>query len=725
MMWVMVENVDNVVAHEKLREARSFYSLMTVTDRALPSIVDGLKPSGRRVLYAAYTLGLKPSGKTVKSMKPVSVAMSEFHPHGDQSIYQTLVNLTSRDKVNLPLFFGQGSFGDLDNGAAAARYTEVKLSEAGWLCVEDVARGGARMVPNYDESSEEPEFLPVRFPVLAVNGSKGMAVGFACDHPSYNAGEVMDLCVLCAEKGGDVSLKDAVSVFSGPDFPTRGLAFVDDSVLSKLLFSGDGGFVMRGEVSSEILDGGKPRLNVLSLPAGGRKEPFINAIKGLIEAGVLDQVQNIIDLSGKESPFRLCVDLKAGSNIDEVLGILYAKTPLQANFNVNGMVIDDGIPVKVGLLGIVSAFIDARKNSIRASSLHERGEREKRLRVVDGLVKVLLDVDKAVSIIRSSRDSDIAKTKLMKEFKIDDVQASSVLSLQLRTLTRLSSKELKIEQKDLKARIKVLDKIIKDDKHLVETVLIPELKETKKIINTPRRTIIKPVTELTTINITATKPKTLETFNLKNGRITTGKTYDNTKELYAITLSGKAGKIDNNKIANGTSDIFHRATNKEEILNICDNKTKYSSLTDDLHKIKTSLIADYKTGLKPLNKEETKLFTPLTKNTRYIIVCEDGRVHKADPNTVNPQGIAGTGVKAHGDKIGKIVTGMFCEDNDILYTKTNDSLKLTRIADIPVKGRGSNGVMTHLFRKADKKIVSAKIVKEGTPTGIRKSGEKI
>lgn len=494
------ENDAKRVIHTTIEDevAKSFmeYSLSVVFSRALPSVVDGLKPVQRRLLYSMHEEGYKHTGNLVKSARPVADTMGNYHPHGDSSIYEALAKMVQPFYMNIPYVEGYGNWGEAGgSGPAAARYTECKLSHVAELLVNEVSEDTVDMKPNYDGELFEPVVLPVRFPTLLINGVSGISVGFATNMPPHNPGEVIDGARFLL-KNPDTTVDKLMKYIPGPDFPT-GAQVLGLDAIKEAYKTGKGIFRIRAKAEIENLGRGKSNIVFTELLYAAKTETIIDKIKLGIENKKLVGIADVKDLTGHENGTRLVVETKTGVNPNALLLDLYKNTPLEDSFGINNVALVSrevngekmDFPETLGIIAILQEFLTSRANVIRRRSQFRLDKREARLHLVSGLIAGLADIDAVIKIVRTSDSDEIAQEKLIKKFKIDQLQAEHILNLQLRRLTRLDQIQLETERNKLLEEIAGLKEILGSDEK-VKQLIDDDLKEVKKIIAHPRRTEI-------------------------------------------------------------------------------------------------------------------------------------------------------------------------------------------------------------------------------------------
>ncbi|WP_286697142.1 DNA gyrase/topoisomerase IV subunit A, partial [Dermacoccus sp. UBA1591] len=432
----IVENIIDIDVEDEMRAAFLEYSYSVIYSRALPDARDGLKPVQRRILFSMDELGLTPNKNHVKSSRVVGEVMGKYHPHGDSAIYDTLVRMAQDFTMRLPLIDGHGNFGSLDQGPAASRYTEARLAPASLTLVAGLDENTVDFVPNYDDSLQQPSVLPAAFPNLLVNGASGIAVGMATNMAPHNLGEVVQAAVHLI-KNPDCSLDDLMRFVPGPDLPMGGRIIGLDGIRDAYL-TGRGTFRTRATATIENVTPRRKGIVVTELPYLVGPEKVIDKMKDLVGQKKLQGVSDVKDLSDRHHGLRLVIELKNGFNPEAVLEQLYKLTPMEESFGINNVALVDGQPRTLGLKELLRVYTDFRIDVVRRRTTHRLGKKEDRLHLVDGLLIAILDIDEVIQIIRSSDDSATARARLMQVFDLSEAQATYILDLQLRRLTKFS-----------------------------------------------------------------------------------------------------------------------------------------------------------------------------------------------------------------------------------------------------------------------------------------------
>src|SRR6188768_574081 len=477
---------------QEMRSSFIDYAMSVIVARALPDARDGLKPVHRRVLYAMHEAGLQPNRPRLKSARVVGDVMGYYHPHGDQSIYDTLVRMAQPFSLRYPLVDGQGNFGNIDDyPAAAMRYTEVRLTRLATEMLRDIDMDTVDFGPNYDESRREPLVLPSRFPNLLVNGSSGIAVGMATNMPPHRLGEVVDAVVQLIEKP-EANADDLMKHVKGPDFPT-GAIIVGRSGIRDAYRTGRGRVIMRARAHVEELRGGKSAIIVTELPYGVKKggdSGVIKKIADLVNEKVLGEISDVKDHSDRTG-MRIQIDLKRDAIPQVVLNKLFKHTALQTTFGYNAVALVEGVPRTLPLRDQLQHYLDFQREIVTRRSKYELRRAEARAHVLEGYLKALDNLDAVIALIRGSADVDEARTGLMDSFGLTEIQAQAILEMRLQRLTGLERKRIEDEHADLQERIAELRAILGDTAR-IDAVVREELLEIKQVYgrNDDRRTEI-------------------------------------------------------------------------------------------------------------------------------------------------------------------------------------------------------------------------------------------
>jgi DNA gyrase subunit A len=482
-----VERIVDIDVEDEMQGAYLEYAVSVIHSRALPDARDGLKPVQRRILYSMSEMGLRPDRGHVKSSRVVGDVMGKYHPHGDSAIYDALVRMAQPFTMRLPLVDGHGNFGSLDDGPAASRYTEARPAAAALLMTAGLDEDTVDFVPNYDDQLTQPGVMPAAFPNLLVNGVSGIAVGFATNMPPHNLVEVIGAARhLMANP--TCSLDDLMKFVPGPDLPQGGRIVGLDGIRDAYL-TGKGSFRTRATSRIEKVTARRQGIVVTELPYLVGPEKVIEKIKDAVQAKKLQGISDVKDLTDRKHGLRLVIEVKNGFNPDAVLEQLYKLTPMEDAFHINNVALVDGQPRTLGLKDLLKVYIDFRTEVVRRRTEFRLGKRQDRLHLVEGLLIAILDIDEVIQVIRTSDDAGIAKARLIDVFDLSDAQATYILDLQLRRLTKFSRVELETEKSELERQIEELEAILGDERLLHKTVS-SELADVAKSHGTPRRTVL-------------------------------------------------------------------------------------------------------------------------------------------------------------------------------------------------------------------------------------------
>jgi DNA gyrase subunit A len=483
----LTERIVDIDVEEEMQGAFLEYAYSVIYSRALPDARDGLKPVQRRILFGMNELGLRPDRGHVKSSRVVGEVMGKYHPHGDGSIYDALVRMSQSFTMRMPLVDGHGNFGSLDDGPAAARYTEARLAAAAMLMTESLDEETVDFVPNYDDQLTQPAVMPAAFPNLLVNGASGIAVGMATNMAPHNLVEIIGAARhLIASP--QCSLDDLMKFVPGPDLPCGGKIIGLEGIRDAYL-TGRGSFRTRATTRIEHTTPRKLGIIVTELPYLVGPEKVIEKIKDLVQSKKLQGISDVKDLTDRKHGLHLVIEIKGGFHPQAVLEHLFKMTPMEENFGINNVALVDGQPRTLGLKDLLRVYVDFRLDVVRRRSSYRLRRREERLHLVEGLLIAILDIDEVIQVIRASDDATVAKARLMDVFDLSDPQATYILDLQLRRLTKFSRVELESEKAELERQIEALRAILGDEKLLLKTVS-NELADVAKSHGNPRRTVL-------------------------------------------------------------------------------------------------------------------------------------------------------------------------------------------------------------------------------------------
>lgn len=474
---------------DEMKDSYMRYSMSVIISRALPDARDGLKPSQRRILYAMRQLNLSPGGKHRKCAKISGDTSGDYHPHGEQVIYPTLVRMAQKWIMRYPLIDGQGNFGSVDGDSAAAmRYTEARLTHASVQLMEDLDKNTVEMIPNYDETRKEPTVFPAKFPNLLCNGSSGIAVGMATNIPPHNLNELINATLLVLENP-TISIDEIMKVMPAPDFPTGGI-ICGYRGIKEAFHTGRGRLLIRGVIRVEDHDenADRQRLIVDEIPYNVNKSRLIEQIAELINAKTITGISDLRDESDKDG-MRIVIELKRGEIPDVILNQLFKFSDLQITFGCNMLALDKGLPRVMNTKQMISVWIDHRIEVIRRRTRFELNKAEARAHILEGYLKAIDHLDEVVHLIRASNNREEARDGLIKRFEFTEKQANAVLDLKLYQLTGLEFEKINEEYKDLLAKIEHYRAVLASES-MVRDIIREELQEIQKQHRSPRKTQI-------------------------------------------------------------------------------------------------------------------------------------------------------------------------------------------------------------------------------------------
>ena len=765
------EEIVDAALDEIMHTSFMTYAEYVTLERALPRVEDGLKPVQRRILYTMYDLGILPDKPFKKSARIVGEALGKYHPHGDTSVYDAMVRLAQAYSLRMPLVDGHGNFGSPDGDSAAAmRYTEARLSPLALEMLRDLNKDTVPFRPNFDDTEREPDMLPARYPNLLVNGSSGIAVGLATNIPPHNLGEVIDGVVARIEKP-ECSLDDIMQYIKAPDFPTGGYLLRGDG-LKQAYETGRGKVFIRAKTHIEKSKNGRNMIVITEIPYEVRKSAMLEKILAVSEnkKELFAGIDDIRDESDREG-IRAVIEIKKGHDPEKILNLLFKYTDLQVTFGINMMAIADGSPKQLGLLSMIDYYIRHQKTVVTRRTQFDLEKAEKREHILLGLIIAVKNIDRVIQIIRSSKNSDEAKRRLMKEFNLTGVQAQAILDMRLARLTNLEVELLENEYKEVVALIKYLRSILGSEEKLL-AVIRDELLEVKEKYADKRRTqVIKEEHARIEVDesefVVASECTVIQTRNGNLKRMTQKALQkgmeageleekfqpalliptDTAGKLYICTNRGnmmmlpvasvpearmkEAGKSINALIPGVEADetILCILTKKD-----FEHKLMYFATEGGLVKATPMEEFDVKKskilacGLKDGDRLiYAKPDAPDQENMLFI--TSDGMSINIRKKEISVMGRSGKGVGAI--RLGKHAKVVFAEqlrngqDGNILLMTEKGYAKLTPIAEFEEQGRNGKGLKAYqLAGDSGRSIVGALLVEKiSMVTGIQKSGD--
>lgn len=474
---------NNIV--DEIKKSFLDYSMSVITSRALPDLRDGLKPVHRRILWSMYKSGYTPDKPHRKSAKTVGEVMGNYHPHGDSSIYEAMVRMAQDFNQRYILVDGHGNFGNIEgDGAAAMRYTESRLSKLSLELLRDIDKNTVDLIPNFDETLQEPKVLPSRFPNILVNGTMGIAVGMATNIPPHNLGEIIDGCVAYIDNP-DIDVIELMQYIKGPDFPTGGI-ILGNSGIKKAYETGRGSITIRSRASIEEINGHSV-ITITEVPYGVNTLDLKNKVAELVHNKIIDGISDYhTDL---KDGVKITITLKRDANPQVVLNNLYRHTSFQVNYGIIFLMLDAGAPKTLNLKEIISKYIDFQREVIIRRCKFDLAKAETRVHILEGLKIALDNIDEVIKIIKSSKTDEIAKQELSNKYGLDDIQSNAILEMKLRRLTGLERDKIENELSELLKLIAELKDILGSSER-VFAIVKDELLEIKKKYADDRRTFI-------------------------------------------------------------------------------------------------------------------------------------------------------------------------------------------------------------------------------------------
>ena len=710
----IVENSDSFHERDSLAENNivtevkdSFmdYAMSVITSRALPDLRDGLKPVHRRILWSMYNSGYTPDKPHRKSAKTVGEVMGNYHPHGDSSIYEAMVRMAQEFNQRYLLIDGHGNFGNIEgDGPAAMRYTESRLSKISLELLKDINKETVPMGKNFDESLDEPEVLPSRFPNILVNGTMGIAVGMATNIPPHNLGEVIDGCVAYIDNP-NIDTLGLMEYIKGPDFPTGGI-ILGNSGIKKAYETGKGTITIRSRAEIEEHKN-HSSIVITEVPYGVNTLDLKNKVAELVHNKIIDGISDYhTDL---KDGVKITITLKKDANPQVVLNNLYKHTNFQISYGINLMMIDNQIPRTLGLKDIISKYIDFQKEVIIRRTRYDLRKAEERVHILEGLKIALDNIDEVVHIIRNANSDEEAKEKLMSRFALDDIQANSILEMRLRRLTGLERGKIESELADLLVKIADYKDILASEERILN-IIKEEMLDIKKKYSDERRTHID-MTAIDYIEDESLIPVEDIVIALTNkGYIkrTTSETYKS-QNRGGVGVKGMATNEEDfveNLISMTTHDYLLFFTNKGRVYRMKGYEVPlFSRQSKGLPII----------NLLPLEKEETvkaMLKINVQEYAKYIVFCTQNGVVKRTKieefDNIRTNGKLAITMRDDDELLSvKKTTG----NNEILIATSDGRMIRFDENEIRIMGRTASGVKG--IEVEESKCVGCEIAEEG------------
>ncbi len=746
---------------KEMRQSYINYAMSVITDRALPDARDGLKPVHRRILYSMHQNGLSANARFKKSATVVGDVLGSFHPHGDASVYDAMVQLAQDFKTRYPFIWGQGNFGSIDgHGAAAYRYTEAKMSKLAVEMLRDIDKETVDMKANFDGTKKEPVVLPAGVPSLLLNGTFGIAVGMATNIPPHNLGELIDATIHLIENK-DTTTEDLCEIVKGPDFPTGAVIYGKNDIIHAYA-TGKGGILTRGEADIIELKNGSYQIIITSIPFRVVKAALVEKIADLVREKKIEGIKGLRDESTRD--IRIVIDLKNGIEPQRILNYLYKHTQLEDTFHVNLVALVDGIPQTLNLKSALDEFIKHRKIVVKRRTEFELKKAEAKEHILLGLKKALDHIDEIIKLIRKSKSVEDAHKELIKQFKFSELQAQAILDMKLQRLAGLERKKIEDDLKEVQALIKELKEILSSLQKMTNLIKA-ELLEIKEKYNDERRTkVIKHkakdfnpedlIEEKEAVlvytsggYIKRTDPDEFKT--QKRGGV--GVVDMNTKEEDFITISlttsthsdllfftdkGKAYQIkmydipEAKRATRGKSIMnYLQISNDEKVTSILPmpkdikNSTVSLAMITKEGTIKKSSAESFKdvrrSGLIAIKLDEKDVLLSalfVEAGDDIILTSIKGQSIRFDEKDVREMGRTAGGVRGMKlDKHDHIASCDVIKSNDakkakLLVTTENGYGKMTKLDEYKTQGRGGSGIKTVSVTEKTGNLIVAKVI---------------
>ncbi len=734
----LVRKVD--IDHE-MQQSYLDYAMSVIVSRALPDARDGLKPVQRRLLYAMYDMGLRPDSAYKKSARIVGEVLGKYHPHGDQAVYEAMARLAQDFSMRNLLVDGQGNFGSVDGDPPAAmRYTEARLTSFSMEILNQLDRDTVDFGRNFDDSLDEPLVLPSAIPNMLVNGASGIAVGMATSIPPHNLGEVIDSLSYLLEhwqKIDDITVGELMKFIQGPDFPTGGIILQEheQNELLAAYATGKGRITLRGRLNLEEMSRGKSRIIITELPYMTNKSALIERIAELTREGQIEGISDLRDESDRQG-MRIVIELNKAADADSVLRELYKRTPLQVTFSINLLALVNNEPRLLTLKQSLKVYLEHRIEVVKRRSEYDMRKALERLHILEGLRIALQNLDEVITVIRRSADTDDAREKLIKKFKLTVIQANAILDMPLKRLAQLERKKIEEEYKSLVALVKELQAIIKSPLKQRQTVET-ELKEIKAKYSDRRKTQIvylkqgKVAADLLTVkDVTpAENVWVVMTANGTIGKLATDKPprmsgkdapvflvrTDSHQTLYLVSRNGLASAISVQSVPSieevGDGVSFEKVSPLREagfpvaMFSLPLGKKQKDLCLVGITKqglIKKSLVSDLKgpssdtfTLVKVNDDDELVEVGLYSDKSHYLVVTRNGMIIRFDGSEVRVMGLIAAGVNAIKLASTDEVVGMteLAGKGEVVLVSSSGTSWRIEMENIPVQGRYGQGVI--------------------------------
>jgi DNA gyrase subunit A len=721
---------------DELSDSFLEYSMSVIVSRALPDVRDGLKPVHRRILWSMYTQGMRPDRGYNKCARATGDIMGKYHPHGDSAIYDALVRLAQPWSMRICLVDGHGNFGSLDDGPAAARYTECRLSEESMSMVQELEEDTVDFKPNYDGREKEPVVLPASFPNLIVNGSTGIAVGMATNMAPHNLVEVIE-GVKQLIINPKLTLEELMKIIPGPDFPTGGVVIGKEGIVEAYR-SGKGAFKIRAKVDIEAISSKKQGLIITELPYNVGPEKIIGRIKDLVNDKKLQGVSDVKNYSDRRVGLRLVVEIKNGFSPQLVLDELYRLTQLEESFSISNVALVNNQPRTLGLIELCKHYITHRTVVVKRRTEHRLRKAQSRAHILEGLIVALASIEEVVTVIKKSKDTADARKNLMSKYTLSEIQAEAILEMTLRRLTSLEVNKLKEELKELKKLIAELTKILKSST-IMNQLIIEELEKVSTAFGTKRKSQlldIMPTAQAELDDLKTTDDpckvyldyrkyisKTLLTESRSNSKFdvfTDVVSTSNRSEMVAVTSMGRILKFSTRKISDKPVKINEiiQLIPAEEVVSIIDPKDSNIFLFTSNGQVKMidaeTLTKSGSSIIKLKNNDSVVGAASVGKKVKkfeLVAVTSNAQLIRFDGKVLNPQGISAAGVAGikleEGAKVIYFTVITQAAELSLMTMTDKGSIKRSKMEEFPAKGRATGGVRCMGLKKAEVEIIAA------------------
>ena len=738
------------------------YAMSVIVSRALPDVRDGLKPVQRRVLWSMIELNNGPDKPHRKCARIVGDTMGKYHPHGDTSIYGSLVNMAQEWNMRYPMVDGHGNFGSVDGDSPAAmRYTEARLSKISMEMLADINKNTVDFVPNFDETEKEPSVLPARIPNLLVNGTTGIAVGMATNMPPHNLREVIGACVRMIDdkiEGKDTTIDDLMTIVKGPDFPT-GAVILGRKGIEDAYRTGRGKIIVRAVARIETKPSGKSEILVTELPYLVNKARLIESIADLVRNKKIDGITALGDHSSREG-MEICIEVRRDANANVILNQLYKHTQLQDTFGVINLALVNGEPKVMNIRDILVNYLMHQEEVVTRRTRYDLNKAEERAHILEGLLIALDNIDEVIAIIRGSENVQTAKAELMKRFELSDAQSQAIVDMRLRALTGLERGKIEAEYKSLLETIDRL-KAILADKNLLLGVIRKELLEISDKYGDERRTkfefdeseisiedmIPDEPTVITATQMGYIKRMTVENFRnqnrggkgikgmqtVENDSVADVMMTTNHQQMLFFTNKGrvysmKAYQIpEASRTARGTALVNLLMMQPDEhvttVIPLRDwnlnDSTKYLLMATSQGMVKRTSLSAFakvrKSGIVAMTlREDDELIEVLytERDEDIFLVTAEGMSIHFNEKDVRPTGRTSMGVcgikLAEGDRV--VAMQLAIQGNEMLVISENGMGKRTDKKEFNIQGRGGKGVKCYKVTEKTGRVVGAKMV---------------